>query len=181
MWRYAATAVFSVLVSTFVFASVQSPRLSPGAQPFTPTRIDWLTTTLQANLRDEEMETNGYMLQITSPNPETILIYVRYTPDVNRRAMNLSIDTARKVIQITAKSYGWDNWVKIREDISLAIPGRKNSSSLRQPSVLKVKRGLKPSVVVSLSKPSAVTALGMLHHFGHRITFEFEFGSLQWR
>jgi len=123
MWKYVAVAALSAFVSIFGFAYAQSQRLSPGAEPFTPTRIDWLTTTLQASLREDVLQTDGYQLLITSPDSETILIYVRYMPDVNGRVMNLSIDTARKVIQITAKSYGWDKWVKIREDIQLAESG----------------------------------------------------------
>ena len=62
-------------------------------------------------------EESKFFLQITSPNPETILIYVRYLPTVNREVMNTYIDAAREVIKITAKSYGWDKWLKIREDI----------------------------------------------------------------
>jgi hypothetical protein len=63
---------------------------------------------------------NKYLLQITSPDSETILIYVRYLRDVEREVMNTHIDSAREVIKITAKSYGWDKWLKIREDIQLA-------------------------------------------------------------
>jgi len=63
---------------------------------------------------------NGFQLEITSPDPETILIYVRYLADVDRQAMNIVIDADRKVIKITARSYGWDKWLKIREDIQLA-------------------------------------------------------------
>lgn len=125
MWKYVAVAALSAFVSIFGFAYAQSQRLSPGAEPFTPSRIDWLTTTLQASLREDALGTDGYQLEITSPNSETVLIYVRYMPDVNRRVMNVSIDAARKVIEITAKSYGWENWVKIREDIQLAESGKK--------------------------------------------------------
>lgn len=125
-WKYLGLVVLSSALSVFVYANVHTQKLSPGAVPFIPTRIDWLTTTLQASLRDEEMQTNGYTLEITSPNPETILIYVRCSPDVNREAMNMSIDAARKVIQITAKSYGWDNWVKIQEDVEPAKSDNKN-------------------------------------------------------
>jgi hypothetical protein len=45
---------------------------------------------------------------------------VRYLRDVEREVMNTHIDSAREVIKITAKSYGWDKWLKIREDIQLA-------------------------------------------------------------
>jgi hypothetical protein len=112
-------AVLSAFVSVLVYANAQPQKVSPGAQLYTPTRIDWLTTTLQASLRDSELETNRFQLEITSPDSETILIYVRYLPDVNRTIMNMSIDTARKVIEMTAKSYGWDGWLKVREDVQL--------------------------------------------------------------
>jgi hypothetical protein len=37
--------------------------------------------------------------------------------------MKNDIDTARKEIQVTAKRYGWDDWVKIKEDVqSVALP-----------------------------------------------------------
>lgn len=65
---------------------------------------------------------NKFTLQITSPDSETILIYVRYLPNVNREVMNIHIDAARKVIRITAKSYGWDSWLKVREDIQMGKP-----------------------------------------------------------
>jgi hypothetical protein len=90
---------------------------SPGSRPYIPTRIDWLTTTLQASLRDDELDTNGFILQITSPDPSTILIFVRYTASANRQIMDMAISTARKVVNITARSYGWDKWLKIREDV----------------------------------------------------------------
>jgi len=48
------------------------------------------------------------------------LIYVRYLPTVNRQVMNIALDATRKVIDITAKNYGWDSWLKVREDIQLA-------------------------------------------------------------
>jgi hypothetical protein len=122
--------IFRALLFTQVLLAVppgssqQTPATHPGSAPYTPTRIDWLTTTLQANLRSERLEEDGYILQITSPNPETIRIYVRYLPTVNREAMNTGIDAAREVIHITAKSYGWDGWLKVTEDIQIARKAR---------------------------------------------------------
>jgi hypothetical protein len=124
---YLLVALCAAAVSVLVYSKVQAQNpkaqaqtLSHGSEPFVPTRIDWLTTTLQASLRTDATETEGYDLEITSPDPETILIYVRYSPTVNRQAMNITLDAARKVIDITAKSYGWDSWLKVREDIQLA-------------------------------------------------------------
>jgi hypothetical protein len=33
--------------------------------------------------------------------------------------MNSTINAAREVIMTTAKSYGWDEWVKIRERVEM--------------------------------------------------------------
>lgn len=109
----------------FDAASQQRDLSRPGLQPHVPTRIDWLTTVLQASLRSDITEESKFVLQITSPDSETILIYVRYLPNVNREGMNLHIDAAREVIRITSKSYGWDKWLKVREDIQLGKPDRR--------------------------------------------------------
>jgi hypothetical protein len=116
--KSALVAVLSSVVTLMLYGQA-APAVHPGAEKYTPTRIDWLTTTLQANLRDERLDTDGYNLQITASDPDTILIFVRHFPTVNREAMNSNIDTARRVIQITAKSYGWDGWLKVREDVQL--------------------------------------------------------------
>lgn len=117
-YRYLVIAILSASVSALVFSKTVPRAVSPGLEPYTPTRIDWLTTTLQADLRDDELQTNGFYLQITSPDQETILIYVVYESTVNREAMNITIDAARQAIQMAAKRYGWDKWVRIREERS---------------------------------------------------------------
>ena len=119
MYKYLAVALLSACISILVFGNAQPQKLSPGSQPFTPTRIDWLTTTLQASLRDDSLQTGGFYLNITSSEPETIVIRVDYLPTVNREAMNISIDSTRQVIAVVAKVYGWEKWVKIREDVRL--------------------------------------------------------------
>jgi hypothetical protein len=74
MWRYFLIVVLSASVSVLVYARVQPQKIPQGAQPFTPTRIDWLVTTLQANLCESELETNRFTLDIASPDSDTILI-----------------------------------------------------------------------------------------------------------
>jgi hypothetical protein len=100
-----------------------SPASHPGIAPYIPTRMDWLNTVLATQLNADHINDDGYMLIISEKDPETVLIFVRYLPSVNREAMNTAIDTARKVIHITAKSYGWDSWVKIREKVEMAKSG----------------------------------------------------------
>ena len=92
-----------------------------GWKPYTPSRLDWLAVDLNASGRIQLTNNNGYLLSyVPIANEDTILIYVKYMRDVNREAMNISIDSARKVIKMKAKSYGWDNWLKVREKIELA-------------------------------------------------------------
>ncbi|MGF6664814.1 hypothetical protein QF000_006482 [Paraburkholderia atlantica] len=115
-------AVCLIAATALVVDSIpaqQSISQHPGLAPYTPTRIEWLATVLQADLRTEAIADDGYLLQITYSDPETILIYVRYLPTVKREVMNVTIDGARRVIAITVRSYGWDSWVKVKEDIQM--------------------------------------------------------------
>lgn len=119
MWKLLGFAIASSIVGVLLLAQAQPRNQWEGAKPYTPTRIDWLVTSLQASLREERMDSDGFQLEITSPDPDTVLIYVRYLPTVDRTVMNMDIDAARKVIDITTKSYGWQNWVKVREDVQM--------------------------------------------------------------
>jgi hypothetical protein len=75
---------------------------------------------LNADLRIAISTNNGYLMNFVPIEKEdTILIYVRYLPSVNREAMNISINSARKVISIKVEHYGWDSWLKVKEDIQM--------------------------------------------------------------
>ena len=130
-----AMAILSSLLSVLVYAQIKPPQTSPGLQPFTPTSIDWLTTTLQASLRQEAMSSDGFALQIASPDAETILIYVRYTTHVNRKAMNSSIHSARQVIGVIARRYGWEGGSRFEKTYS-AYSHQTNSSKFSSFCVL---------------------------------------------
>jgi len=91
----------------------------PGSEPFTPTRMDWLIVELQACCRHDGLSVEGFDLQFTNPDPETVLIYVTYLPTVDRAAMSVTIDSVKRVVDIKARSYGWQNWVKVREDVHM--------------------------------------------------------------
>ena len=121
MWKYTALALVTASVSILTYAYERPQATSPGLEPFTPTRMDWLSTTLEANLHEIVMG-GGYnfTLDVVATDPETITIRVEYTSNVDRNLMNQHIDDARQAIQVVAKGYGWDGWVKTREDVHLA-------------------------------------------------------------
>ena len=94
----------------------------PGLTPYTPTKIEWLALAVNSQLRQDPSADSLYSLSVVQSDHETLLIVVRYHPTVNREMMNSTIEGARKVIMLTAKGYGWDNWVKIRERVEMYPP-----------------------------------------------------------
>jgi hypothetical protein len=75
---------------------------------------------MQAGSRHEASVTDSYSMGFAGLESEnTILIYVRYTPSVNREIMNGAIATAREIIEDRAKTEGWTSWLKIREDVKM--------------------------------------------------------------
>ena len=104
---------------TVTWAQDRFPDLE-GSKPYTPSRLEWLAVELNANLRVSMSVNNGYLMSFVPIEKEdTILIYVRYLPNVNREVMNISINGAREVISIKTKQYGWNSWLKVREDIQM--------------------------------------------------------------
>lgn len=117
------------LCLAFQGAIAQQAPSRPGLQPYTPNRIEWLALLLQAQLRQDATVDSPFSLNVVNSDHETILIFVRYQPNADREIMNMAVDTAREVTQITTKSYGWSSWVKIKERIEMVKPksetGRK--------------------------------------------------------
>jgi hypothetical protein len=103
----------------------QNATAHPGAEPYIPTKIEWLTLELQAALQDySTLATDGFSLDIANRDAETVVIYVTYTPKVDRESMNKTINSARKIIAIHAQAHEWEKWVKIREDLHRTDDGR---------------------------------------------------------
>ena len=96
----------------------------PGLTPYTPTKIEWLALDVRSQLQQDASADSAFFLSVVHMDHEALLISVRYLPTVNREMMNSTIDSARKVIMARAKSYGWDNWVKIREQVEMS-PSKK--------------------------------------------------------
>lgn len=96
----------------------------PGLAPYSPTEGEWLALVMRAGLRREASPDQPYSLDIILMDPETLQIVVRYQPTVNRDNMNRAIAAARDAIRSTAKGYGWEKWVKIRELVEM-YPAKK--------------------------------------------------------
>ena len=96
----------------------------PGITPYTPTEGEWLALLMRAGLRREATAEHPYSLDIVLADPQTLQIVVRHASTLDRNRLNKAIEAARESIRSTARSYGWDKWVKIRETVE-AYPAQK--------------------------------------------------------
>jgi TRAP-type C4-dicarboxylate transport system permease small subunit len=78
-----------------------------------------LRSSINDTVRQDATVASPFSLQVVNADHETLMIFVRYSPNENRQAMNIAIDAARQVIMIAAKSYGWDKWVKVTERVEM--------------------------------------------------------------
>ena len=107
------------IISPFALAQTRKPPYE-GMQPYVPTRLEWLALELNATLRVELSIDTGYsMAFLGNSSADTIVIFVRYSPTVNREIMNKSIEQAKKTISMTAESNGWSSWLKVKEDVEM--------------------------------------------------------------
>jgi hypothetical protein len=120
-WKPAVILIVAIIfMNTILTFAGQAQSIQEGMKPYIPTRLEWLAVELNASNRVDMYELEGYLLSfIPLERENTILIFVRYTSKTNREAMNIGIETARKVVEMDAKSRGWNSWLKVREDISL--------------------------------------------------------------
>ena len=102
----------------------QPTRSRPGVTPYTPTEGEWLALLMRAGLRREATPDHPYSLDIVLADPQTLQIVVRHASTLDRTRLNKAIEAAREAIRSTARSYGWDKWVKIRETVE-AYPAKK--------------------------------------------------------
>lgn len=97
----------------------QSTATRPGVAPYTPTEAEWLALVTRAGLRREATPDRPYSLDIVLADPQTLQIMVRHASTMDREQLKKAIEGARETIRSTAKSYGWEKWVKIRETVEM--------------------------------------------------------------
>src|SRR6185295_19043198 len=95
----------------------------PGLTPYTPTKIEWLALTVNAQLQYERHAEDLYEVFVVQADHETLEILIRDHLGRSSRQrsttklaiMKSKIKTTRELVMATAKRYGWENWVRIRE------------------------------------------------------------------
>ncbi len=91
----------------------------PGVAPYTPTEGEWLALVTRAGLRREATPDRPYSLDIVLADPQTLQIMIRHASTIDKEQLRRAIEGARETIRTTAKGYGWEKWVKIRETVEM--------------------------------------------------------------
>ena len=108
-------------------ASTLAAQPLPGSEHYTPTKLEWLAVELNSTLSKRYTQADPYLLNIVPMrNEDTLLIFVRYHPQLDREVLNIVLDSTREVIRINAESRGWDTWLQVRERVE-----RISTSSLQ--------------------------------------------------
>lgn len=112
----------------------QQPPNRPGLTPYTPTRIEWLALTVNAQLQYERYAEDPYEVFVVPADHETLELLIRYHAGTIRRQhnspanlamMKRKIKATRELIMTTATRYGWEKWVTIREPVEMSPPPKR--------------------------------------------------------
>lgn len=88
---------------------------APGLEEYTPTRLEWLANMLNTLFHFHELrEKGGDLFYMGGGDGKSIIVVVKYSPDVPKEFMDITISTAKEVAVRLAKIYGWDSWVEIQ-------------------------------------------------------------------
>jgi hypothetical protein len=106
----------------------QQAQNKPGITPYTPTKIEWLALTVNAQLQYERHAEDLYEVFVIQADHETLEILIRdhlgqssrHRGTTKLEIMKSQIKTTRDLIMATAKRYGWENWVRIREPVEVS-------------------------------------------------------------
>jgi hypothetical protein len=91
----------------------------PGLAPYTPSEGEWLALIMRSGLKREATPDRPYSLDIVLADPQTLQIVVRHASTLDKDQLNKTIEAAREAIKSTARGYGWDKWVRIRERVEM--------------------------------------------------------------
>lgn len=98
-----------------------SATMSPGKLPYIPTRMEWLQLYLNVHYSYDFSEYH-FGLSFVNPGdkPETVLIWCSYMPEAQPVLVYKAVANSKEWVKKVAKSYGWDDWVKIEEKVEMA-------------------------------------------------------------
>ena len=96
-----------------------------GLEKYTPTRLDWLSVTLNSLFQRINMP--GFdSFYVVGDDGKSIILAVRFDANLNKKVVDQLINRAKEAVFMIAKIYGWDSWIEVKTDITEV--NRENAS-----------------------------------------------------
>lgn len=111
--------LFFAILATYVTTANSQKDGNFGSQSYTPSRVEWLTVVLNSSLRKDITADSLFAINFVSQGADTILMKVAYSPDTDRKLLNLTTQMARDGANSVIKSYGWEKWFRIVEQVEM--------------------------------------------------------------
>lgn len=108
--------VFIVCTSAALLGARAKPS---GADPYTPTKREWLCMEFNARHRYSMMDHNFGISAIRGDGPDEVLLHCGATPKTDRASFNKAVQDSRENLQSIAEKYGFDDWLTIKELVKI--------------------------------------------------------------
>jgi hypothetical protein len=93
-----------------------STSASPGLEPYTPTKLEWLQVEAQTELAENAP---CYTVNLTKRGPDTMVVVVAYKRCMTEEGARVVTVQDVEAVRMMARAHGWDGWVKIEKDVHL--------------------------------------------------------------
>lgn len=91
-----------------------SASVSPGREPYTPTKLEWLQVEAQTELAENAP---CYAVNFARRAPDTIVVVIPYKRCMNEEGARVVAVQDVEAVRLLARAHGWDGWVKIEKDV----------------------------------------------------------------
>jgi hypothetical protein len=89
---------------------------SPGLEPYTPTKLEWLQVEAQTELSENA---TCYAVNIAMRRPDTIVVVVPYKRCISEEGARIVAVQDVEAVRILAQGHEWKSWVKVERDVHL--------------------------------------------------------------
>jgi hypothetical protein len=93
---------------------VRSASASPGLEPYTPTKLEWLQVEAQTELAEY---TSCYSVSVIKRAPDSLVVVVPYASCMTAEGARVVGVAEVNEVRFLARQHGWNTWVKIETDV----------------------------------------------------------------
>ena len=104
--------VIGLICLTYAWAQHQNE----GDKPYTPTRLEWLAVVLNSGM---SVSFENMSMRFVPVSNNTLKLLVSYSPRQDRAYLNIMVNVTKRSALNIAEGYGFDTWLKIKEEIKM--------------------------------------------------------------